>query len=68
MASAVSGGLAKLRERPLVTFVTCPVSPLKLIKESCEIVMGAAKAGLGVNVLSMAMAAARRRSRSPGRW
>jgi trimethylamine--corrinoid protein Co-methyltransferase len=56
MASAVSGGLTKLRERPLVTFVTCPVSPLKLIKEFCEIVMGAAKAGLGVNVLSMAMA------------
>jgi trimethylamine--corrinoid protein Co-methyltransferase len=56
MASAASGGLAKFRERPLVTFVTCPVSPLKLIKEFCEIVMGAAKAGLGVNVLSMAMA------------
>jgi trimethylamine--corrinoid protein Co-methyltransferase len=56
MASAVSGGLTKLRERPVVTFVTCPVSPLKLIKEFCEIVMGAAKAGLGVNVLSMAMA------------
>ena len=56
MASAVSGGIAKLRERPLVTFITCPVSPLKLIKEFCEIVMGAAKAGLGVNVLSMAMA------------
>jgi trimethylamine--corrinoid protein Co-methyltransferase len=56
MASAVCGGVAKLRERPLVTFITCPVSPLKLIKEFCEIVMGAAKAGLGVNVLSMAMA------------
>jgi len=56
MASSVSGGLEKLRERPLVTFVTCPVSPLKLIKEVCEIVMGAARAGLGVNVLSMAMA------------
>jgi trimethylamine---corrinoid protein Co-methyltransferase len=56
MAAAASGGLQKLRERPLVTFVTCPVSPLKLIKDVCEIVMGAAKAGLGVNVLSMAMA------------
>ena len=56
MAASASGGLARLRERPLVTFVTCPVSPLKLIKDFCEIVMGAAKAGLGVNVLSMAMA------------
>jgi trimethylamine--corrinoid protein Co-methyltransferase len=56
MAAAVQGGAAKLRERPLVTFVTCPVSPLKLIRDCCEIIMGAARQGLAVNVLSMAMA------------
>lgn len=56
MATAVQGGAARLRERPLVTFVTCPVSPLKLIRDCCEIIMGAAKQGLGVNILSMAMA------------
>jgi trimethylamine--corrinoid protein Co-methyltransferase len=56
MAAAVQGGAEKLRRRPLVTFVTCPVSPLKLIKDCCEIIMGAARHGLGVNILSMAMA------------
>jgi trimethylamine--corrinoid protein Co-methyltransferase len=56
MAAAVQGGAEKLRRRPLVTFVTCPVSPLKLIRDCCEIIMGAAKHGLGVNILSMAMA------------
>jgi trimethylamine--corrinoid protein Co-methyltransferase len=56
MAAAVQGGEDKLRRRPLVTFVTCPVSPLKLIKDCCEIIMGAARHGLAVNILSMAMA------------
>ena len=56
MAAAVQGGAEKLRQRPLVTFVTCPVSPLKLIRDCCEIIMGAARHGLGVNILSMAMA------------
>ncbi len=56
MAEAVQGGPEKLRRRPLVTFVTCPVSPLKLIRDCCEIIMGAARRGLGVNILSMAMA------------
>jgi trimethylamine---corrinoid protein Co-methyltransferase len=56
MAATVQGGAEKLRQRPLVTFVTCPVSPLKLIKDCCEIIMGAARHGLGVNILSMAMA------------
>jgi trimethylamine--corrinoid protein Co-methyltransferase len=56
MAAAVQGGDANLRRRPLVTFLTCPVSPLKLIRDCCEIIMGAARRGLGVNILSMAMA------------
>jgi trimethylamine---corrinoid protein Co-methyltransferase len=56
MAAAIQGGAARLRARPLVTFVTCPVSPLKLIRDCCEIIMGAARQGLGVNILSMAMA------------
>jgi len=56
MAGAVVGGKDKLRERPIISFATCPVSPLQLIKESCEIIMESARAGLAVNVLSMAMA------------
>lgn len=56
MAAAVVGGEDKLRERPIISFVTCPVSPLQLIKDTCEIIIESARAGLAVNILSMAMA------------
>lgn len=56
MLAAIVGGKDKLRERPLLTFVTCPVSPLKLVRHHCEIIMEAAKNGLAVNVVGMAMA------------
>jgi trimethylamine--corrinoid protein Co-methyltransferase len=56
MATAIAGGEEKLRERPLVTFITCPVSPLQLAKDTCEVIMGAARSGMAVNILSMAMA------------
>ena len=56
MAAAVVGGDDKLRGRPLVSFITCPVSPLKLVKDCCEIIMESARAGMAVNILSMAMA------------
>jgi trimethylamine---corrinoid protein Co-methyltransferase len=58
MAAAVVGGADALRRRPLVSFITCPVSPLKLVQDCCEIIMGSARAGATVNVLSMAMAGA----------
>ena len=58
MAAAVVGGVDALRRRPLVSFITCPVSPLKLVQDCCEIIMGSARAGATVNVLSMAMAGA----------
>ena len=56
MAAAIVGGEDILRDRPLISFITCPVSPLKLIRETCEIIMGSAETGAVVNVLSMAMA------------
>ncbi len=56
MLTAIVGGTDKLRERPLLTFVTCPISPLKLVRHHCEIIMEAAKNGLGVNIIGMAMA------------
>jgi len=56
MAAVVVGGLDKLRARPLVSFITCPVSPLKLVRDTCEIIMESARAGMAVNILSMAMA------------
>jgi trimethylamine--corrinoid protein Co-methyltransferase len=54
MAAAITGGRDKLQERPIISFITCPVSPLQFIKDSCEIIMETARAGLAINVLSVA--------------
>jgi trimethylamine--corrinoid protein Co-methyltransferase len=56
MAAMITGGRERLQERPIISFITCPVSPLQFIKDSCEIIMETARAGLAINVLSMAMA------------
>jgi trimethylamine--corrinoid protein Co-methyltransferase len=56
MAAAIVGGRDELRARPIISFITCPVSPLKLVRETCEIIMAAARGHVAVNVLSMAMA------------
>jgi trimethylamine--corrinoid protein Co-methyltransferase len=56
MAAAIVGGPDKLRARPIVSTLTCPVSPLKLVRECCEIIIESARAGVACNILSMAMA------------
>jgi trimethylamine--corrinoid protein Co-methyltransferase len=56
MAYAIVGGKDKLRERPIITFVTCPVSPLKLVGDTCDNIIGAARSGLAVNMVGMPMA------------
>jgi trimethylamine--corrinoid protein Co-methyltransferase len=56
MAAAIAGGREKLRKRPILSFLTCPVSPLKLVADACRIIIEGARAGVPVNVLSMAMA------------
>jgi trimethylamine--corrinoid protein Co-methyltransferase len=58
MCAAIVGSRAKLRERPLLTFTTCPISPLKLPVHHCEIIMDAAANGLAVNVIGMALSGA----------
>lgn len=55
MAAAVVGGKEVLKRRPILSFITCPVSPLRLVRDCCEIIMEAARANTTVNVLSMAM-------------
>jgi len=56
MLAAVQGSEDAVRERPMMVMGTCPVSPLKLVKDFCEIVIEAARVGLPSCVLSMAMA------------
>jgi trimethylamine--corrinoid protein Co-methyltransferase len=55
MAAAIVGGFGKLKERPIVSFTTCPVSPLKLLRDCCEIIMESARNNVVCNILSMAM-------------
>lgn len=56
MGEAIAGGVKEFKNRPLVSFTTCPVSPLKLISDCCEIIMEAARNNVVCNILSMAMA------------
>ena len=55
MAAAIAGGIKELKERPLVSFATCPISPLKLITDCCEIIMESAKNNVVCNIISMAL-------------
>jgi trimethylamine--corrinoid protein Co-methyltransferase len=58
MARAVAGGDAQLRARPFLNLFVCPVSPLSMGKDGCEITIEAARAGIGVAVIPMALAGA----------
>lgn len=58
MAATIVGGMDELRKRPIISALTCPQSPLQLHKESCDIIIEFARAGLPMNVLSMAMSGA----------
>jgi len=55
MAEVAAGGPKNMPQRCQVNFITCPVSPLQLVEECCDIIMTAAKHGATVNILSMAM-------------
>ncbi len=55
MAAAIVGGHDKLAERPIISFNTCPISPLKLVRDCTEIIIEGARAGVLVNVLTQAL-------------
>lgn len=55
MAALIAGDHDKLRNRPLVSALFCPQSPLQLHNEACEIIMTFARNGMPMNILSMAM-------------
>ena len=58
MGATIAGGEDALRERPILSVLICPTSPLQLSVECCEIIMECARAGVPVNVLSMTLAGA----------
>ena len=57
ICAAIVGGKERLRKRPLLSFVTSPISPMKLPEHHCDIVLEAAKSGMGLNTIGMALAA-----------
>ncbi|MCP4218716.1 MAG: hypothetical protein GY765_29060 [bacterium] len=58
MGIAIAGSEEAFLHRPMISFTTCPVSPLKLIDDCCEIIIESARSGTACNILSMAMAGA----------
>jgi trimethylamine--corrinoid protein Co-methyltransferase len=57
ICAAIVGGKEQLRKRPILSFVTSPISPMKLPEHHCDIVLEAAKGGMGLNTIGMALAA-----------
>lgn len=58
MAAVITGGWDKLRERPIVSTMICPSSPLQLHKGNAEIIVESARAFVPVNILPMVMGGA----------
>ncbi len=58
VCAAIAGGIDNFRKRPFFSFVTAPISPLKLSTHHCEIIIEAARNGMGLNCIGMAMAGA----------
>ncbi len=58
MAEASVGGAENFSKRPNLTIFVCPTSPLTLVKNCCEVVIEASKAGAGVAIIPMALAGA----------
>ena len=58
MAAAIAGGAEKLRERPILSYVICPVAPLRLIRDVCDIVIDGARNWVPVTPVSIVMAGA----------
>jgi trimethylamine--corrinoid protein Co-methyltransferase len=56
IAASIVGGRDQLKKRPIYSSLVCPTSPLQLINDCCEVLIEGARAGICINVLSMAMA------------
>lgn len=55
MGIAVAGSEEAFRKRPFFMVGTCPISPLKLTEEFCDMIMEGARQDLPLLILSMAM-------------
>lgn len=58
IAAASAGGMEQFKRRPHLTIFVCPITPLTMGKECCQITMETARLGLGVAVIPMALSGA----------
>lgn len=58
IAAASAGGIEAFKKRPHLTIFVCPITPLTMGKECCEITMEVARLGLGLAIIPMALAGA----------
>ena len=55
LAAASVGGVENFLKQPIFTVNVCPISPLTLPNNTCEVIMEAAKLGVGITVMPMAL-------------
>jgi len=55
LAVACTGGREAFERRPIFTVTVCPLSPLTLPQNTCDVIMEAAKIGLGIMIMPMAL-------------
>lgn len=58
MGTAIAGSAGELRRRPLCSVAVCPVSPMQLSTEVCEVIIEAARFGIPYAIGPEAMAGA----------
>jgi len=58
LAAACVGGMDNFRKRPLFTASVCPTSPLGILRDCCGVVIEAARRGVGLWIIPMALAGA----------
>ncbi len=55
LAAACAGGKEAFERRPIFTINVCPLSPLTLPQNTCEVIMESANIGVGIMVMPMAL-------------
>ncbi len=55
MMTNICGSAEAFRRRPIYSTITCPISPLQLAPESTDVIMEAARLGVPITIISMAL-------------
>ena len=55
LAAVSIGGMDNLRKRPIFSVNVCPISPLTLPTNTCDVIIEAARLGLGILIMPMAL-------------